>query len=137
MEFQGRLFQKQGRDLFVWEPAWEMMRPVSSVGWNGTTFEIVEPYKQNLFDPYYGFGSVEMKERCEAMSKPDCVPATPEEFWQWVSVRQSWFRDRPAVLTPCASTTTDAWKRLVVASHSRARTLRHKLLSGMRTRRHG
>jgi hypothetical protein len=63
------LYCKLEFQLFVWDTSWEIWRPISAVGWNGSkiTYDDHE-YKKDIFDPWYGFGSSEMKELCKKLT---------------------------------------------------------------------
>jgi len=97
---------------FVWEPAWEMWRPIDGIRWNGTSFVLDDgPYCTDPLDPFYGFGSAQMKRICELLEskRTSAVPVdTP-----CLGEDRTWFRDRFVSLTPCAPTDLASWKRLV------------------------
>jgi hypothetical protein len=63
------LYCKLEFQLFVWDTSWELWRPISAVGWDGNkiTYDDHE-YKKDIFDPWYGFGSPEMKELCKKIT---------------------------------------------------------------------
>jgi hypothetical protein len=133
-EFQGRVFGKLKGHLFVFEFSWDNIRPIEYVGWNGTKFEIVDKkFKQNLFDPYYGYGSREMKLACNKLFKeteiePRNVIINPTDFWKWCGHRTQWWRDRDCLFSSaCVSPSVDAWKRLISVSNSKAKTLKQKV----------
>jgi hypothetical protein len=64
------LYCKLQFQLFVWDTSWELWRPISAIGWNGTkiTYDDHE-YKKDIFDAYYGFGSQEMKDLCKKLTE--------------------------------------------------------------------
>lgn len=132
-EFQERIYGKFKKQLFVFEFSWDNVRPIDYVAWNGSKFVIVDKFKQNLFDAYYGFGSREMKLLCnklfnETEFEPRQVFTNPTEFWKWCGSKTVWFRDRECVSTSSPNAlSVDSWRRFVNASHSRPRTLKQKI----------
>lgn len=132
-EFQGRTFGKLKGHLFVLDFSWDTLRPIEYVGWNGTTFEIIDKkFKQNLFDDYYGFGSKEMKTLCSKLfastnfENPQ-VFHNPAEFWRWCGHKTQWWRDRECLFASvCVDPSVDAWKRLIQTTQSKAKTLKQK-----------
>ena len=132
-EFQGRIFGKFKNQLFVFEFSWDNVRPIDCVAWDGSKFVIVDKFKCNLFDPYYGFGSREMKLLCnklfnETEFEPRQVFTNPTEFWKWCGSKTVWFRDRECVSTNSSNAlSVDSWKKFVLASGLRRRTLKQKM----------
>jgi len=63
------LYCKLEFQLFLWDTSWEIWRPITKVGWSGTkiTYDDYE-YKKDIFDQWYGFGSLEMKELCKKLT---------------------------------------------------------------------
>lgn len=131
-EFHGHVIGKLRNQLFVFEFSWDNVRPIDSIAWNGNKFVIIDKFKSNLFDPYYGFGSKEMKSLCnklfnETDFEPRQVFTNPTEFWKWCGSKTIWFRDRECLLTSPNALSVDSWKRFVLAIHSRRRTLKQKI----------
>jgi len=63
------LYCKLEFQLFLWDTGWEMWRPITKVGWNGHKITYDDKkYKKDIFDPYYGFGSSEMKDLCKKLT---------------------------------------------------------------------
>ena len=133
-EFHDRLYGKYKSQLFVLEPAWDSFRPIESVAWNGTVFEIQDStFKKNIFDQNYGYGSLEMKALCrrllqetelgEAVSIED-----PIQFWKWLGVKSAkWWYDRPCVFSSqCVPRNSLGWKRYLRYLNVRAKTLKNK-----------
>ena len=145
-EFQEKVYGKLRNQLFVFEFSWDNVRPIDFVGWDGLKFVIIDKWKQNLFDPYYGFGSKEMKVLCnklfnETEFEPRQVFTNPTDFWKWCGHKTVWFRDRECLLAPGLSSpnvlSVDSWKRFVSASHSRPRTLKQKIKTRFTRRNRG
>jgi len=135
-EFHEKVYGKFKNQLFVFEFSWDNVRPIVCVAWNGSKFIIVDKFKSNLFDPYYGFGSSEMKQLCnklfdETEFEPRQVFTNPTDFWKWCGTKTVWFRDRECLLAPGLSSSNalsvDSWKKFVLASGLRRRTLRQKI----------
>ena len=97
---------------FLWEPAWDCFRPVTSLAWDGARIVVDDrAYCADPTDPEYGYGSAKLRELCVLLTKtyppagaqPTSLPAigpTPE-----------WFYDRFLCLTPCAPRDKASWKR--------------------------
>jgi len=132
-EFQERVYGKFNKQLFIFEFSWDNIRPIESVGWDGSKFVTNDKFKSNLFDPYYGYGSKEMKQICnklfeETEFEPRQVFTNPTEFWKWCGSKTIWFRDRECVSTNSSNAlSVDSWRKFVSVSHSRARTLKQKI----------
>jgi hypothetical protein len=124
--FRGRTYGKSAGQLYVFEETWDTFRPIVRVVWNGKKFAIDDSiYKSNLFDPCYGFGSLEMKNQCKQITENTELEGkelNPTEFWNWCGTSTEWFHDRPCVLSGCESRD---WKKFIVRSGSKPRTLRH------------
>jgi hypothetical protein len=123
--FNGKTYGKENTQLYVFEDTWDTFRPITRVEWNGKKFVIQDTvYKQNLFDPYYGFGSVEMKNRCKILTENTELngkEVDPVSFWKWCGTPTQWFRDRMCVLSSCGE---HEWRKYILTSGSRPRTLR-------------
>ena len=132
-EFHGHVIGKFKNQLFVFEFSWDNVRPIDCVAWNGSKFVIVDKFKQNLFDPYYGFGSPEIKQLCNKLFNETefderQVFTNPTEFWKWCGSKTVWFRDRECLFTNSSNAhSVDSWKKFVLASASRRRTLKQKI----------
>ena len=132
-EFQENVYGKLRNQLFVFEFSWDNVRPIVCVAWDGSKFVIIDKFKKNLFDPYYGFGSREMKLLCnklfnETEFEPRQVFTNPTEFWKWCGSKTVWFRDRECVSTNSSNAlSVDSWKKFVRASASQPRTLKQKI----------
>ena len=133
-EFQERIYGKIQKQLFIFEFSWDTIRPIDCVAWDGSKFVTIDRFKSNLFDPYYGFGTKEMKQVCnklfeETEFEPRQVFTNPTDFWKWCGSKTVWFRDRECVLFTNSSSvhSVDSWKKFVSVSHSRPRTLKQKI----------
>ena len=133
-EFQGRIFGKFKNQLFVFEFSWDSVRPIEFMGWDNK-FVIVDKFKKNLFDEFYGYGSNEMKVLCnklfnETEFEPRKVFTNPADFWKWSGTKTQWWMDRECVFVNTPSSpdvpNVDSWKKFVRASGSRPRTLKQK-----------
>jgi hypothetical protein len=63
------LYCKLEFQLFIWDSSWELWRPITKIGWSGTKITYDDKkYKKDIFDPWYGFGSSEMKELCKKLT---------------------------------------------------------------------
>ena len=136
-EFHDRIYGKYESQLYVLEPSWDSFRPIEFVAWNGTTFEIQDSkYKQNIFDSYYGYGSLQQKALCRKLIQETELENTkfvtdPIEFWKWSGVKSAkWWYDRPCVFaSPCVSRDIHSWRRYLRYLNVRAKTRRNKLRS--------
>lgn len=97
--------------LFVWEPAWEEFRPIQSIAWDGTTFQLQDDlYCSDPTSSFYGYGSERMKRLCELLrDKHDLEPIRVIT----IPGGTEWFRDRFVTLTPCAPRDAASWRRMV------------------------
>lgn len=112
-EFGDHTFLEYKTYWFVWEPSWDMWRPIDGVRWTGTQFVIQDGrYCSDPLDPYYGFGSAQMKRVCELLEfkKSD---GQPIELDSPAIGETTWFRDRFVAFTECAPRDLASWKRLV------------------------
>lgn len=123
--FNGKTYGKENTQLYVFEETWDTFRPITKVEWNGKKFVNQDTlYKQNLFDPYYGFGNLEMKNHCKVLTENtelNGAELDPLSFWKWCGTSTEWFRDRPCVLSSCGN---HDWKKYVAYIGSRPKTLR-------------
>ena len=118
-EFQDKLFLEYKKFWFVWEAAWEQFRPIETVVWNGTSFDIQDKtYCADPTDDLYGYGSPQMRELCELLQ--DKAKETPIKV-STLPIGDVWFRDRFVAFTPCAPQDVRSWKRMV---QNKARTCR-------------
>ena len=130
-QFHDRIYGRFKDQLFVFEPTWDSFRPIEGIGWNGRQIVPIEAYKQNVFDPWYGFGSREMKDLCRTLieetelSKAEDV-RDPLHLWRWYREQHIvWWRDRPCVFTSsCVPRDAASWKAYLHYLDVRAKTLR-------------
>lgn len=117
MEFQDHHFLHIKDKWFMWERAWESYRPITSVYWDGNQFVIDDkPYCNDPTDPYYGYGSKEMKDFCQKIEKRESRVVQTPEIGPLV-----WFRDRKVSLGPCAPRDVASWKRMCRGKHRTCR----------------
>ena len=109
---------------FLWEPAWESFRPITSIAWDGESYRIEDrAYCSDPFDALYGYGSADMKKRCESLTASYRANVATATVVPSLAIGPSeWFYDRMLALTPCAPRDRISWKRM---TQGRARTLRH------------
>ena len=123
VKFKGALYGKLKTQLFVWEPEWDSFRPVEKIAWNGKNIVAVDSlYKQDIFDPYYGYGSPEMKQLCRKLT--DSTELEAPEKVPWFT---EWWKDRYCNFTDCCPRDTKSWKRFIEYTGSRAKTLRKRI----------
>jgi hypothetical protein len=135
-EFRDTIYGKHKSYLFVFETTWDSFRPISFVGWNGQDFVTVDSeYKKDIFSPYYGYGSQQMKDVCKQLTVNTELGnakqiTDPIEFWKWCGQTQaSWWRDRPCVFTSrCVPRTSSDWKKYISFLQTKPRTLRRNML---------
>jgi len=123
INFKGTLYGKLESQLFVWEAAWDSFRPIESIGWNGKEIIGVDTkYKQDIFDPYYGYGSPEMKQLCRRLTDITELDV-PESTIPWL--KGEFWRDRNCAFAfECSSRSVQSWKNYIAYTNSRAKTLR-------------
>ena len=142
-EFHGRIYGKYLKQLFVFESIWDSFRPITSVGWNGHTFEAVDrQYKQEFLGKFYGYGSPEMKEVCRHLTQNTELGDAKEiidplSFWRWCGVSDAkWWNDRACVFSSkCVDTSKSSWKSYLTYIHSKPKTLRRSIIRRMTRKR--
>jgi hypothetical protein len=124
LNFKGKLYGKLESQLFVWEAAWDSFRPLERIGWNGKEIIGVDTkYKQDIFDPYYGFGSPEMKQLCRRLTDITELNIPESQTMPWV--KGEWWRDRDCSFAfECSSKSVQSWKRYIGYLNSKHKTLR-------------
>jgi hypothetical protein len=96
---------------FLWEPAWESWRPITSVSWDGERVVLDDrAYCSDPTDPLYGYGSPKMQELCAALTKTYSPTNAVSGSLPAIGA-QEWFFDRALSLTPCAPRDKASWKR--------------------------
>jgi len=139
-QFCKRIYGKHEGKLYIFEPTWDMFRPISSVGWDGTKFSVDDRiYKKNLLSSHYGFANPEQKSICETLTEVTELGNAPEitdpvDFWRWAGITDAqWFNDRPCVfLNPCVPKN---WRPYLTYINQRPRTLGRKPRGSRVTRR--
>ena len=142
LTFHDRIYGKYNGQLFIFESTWDSFRPISSVGWNGKMMVPMDAtYKTNLFDTFYGYGSLEMKALCRKLTNETELGETKETkdpvyLWRWYGGKNvKWWRDRPCVFaSPCVERDPIAWKKYLSYLETRAKTLR-RAFKGRATKR--
>lgn len=135
-EFRETIYGKLKNQLFTFETSWDSFRPISFVGWSGKDFIAEDSaYKKDIFSPYYGYGSAEMKKLCKELTNTtELNHATPIQdpvtFWKWCKQASAvWWYDRPVVfLNRCVDRSRHSWKRYIGHTQSRRKTLRNNLM---------
>lgn len=96
---------------FLWEPAWERFRPITSLAWDGQTLVLNDrAYCADPLDPHYGYGTAKMREVSDLLTKT-YRPSKAETSTLPAVGPQEWFYDRFLSLTPCAPRDRASWKR--------------------------
>jgi hypothetical protein len=120
--FKERVFLKKD-GWFVWEPSWDMFRPISRFVWNGKAYVIDDTaYIKDPFSDLFGFGTPAMKDVCTNLTNEylEGIENAP-------TVREAcignpvWARDRFVVTDDI-----DTWRTHLRAIGSRARTCRNQ-----------
>lgn len=121
-KFKGTLYGKLQTQLFIWEAEWDSFRPIERIAWNGQELVAIDTkYKQDIFDPWYGYGSSEMKQLCRKLT--DITELDVPESIPWL--KGEWWRDRECSFAfECSSRSVQSWKKYVSFLNSRPRTLR-------------
>jgi hypothetical protein len=122
VKFKGTLYGKLQTQLFIWEAAWDSFRPLERIGWNGREIVPVDTkYKQDIFSPWYGYGSPEMKKLCQRLT--DVTELDGPESIPWM--KDEWWRDRHCTFAfDCSPKSVQSWKKFVGYTNSRIKTLR-------------
>ena len=122
--FRGTLYGKVNTQLFVWESEWETFRPIDSIGWNGREITHADSYRKNIFDPWYGFGSEDMKKVCKRLTEITELGVPESETIPWM--KGEWWRDRECCfISECTPRTAVSWQRYIKYMHSKPKTLRN------------
>jgi hypothetical protein len=116
------IYGKLQNHLFIWDSSWETFRPIDSVKWTGNTLKPIYTH-MDMFDPYYGFGSEEMKKLCNRLTEITELDSAIEGL-PWLS--GEWFVDREVAFHPCSEKTKDSWKHYVAYTGGSPRTLRRQ-----------
>jgi hypothetical protein len=142
--FQDRIYGVYSNQLFVFEPTWDTFRPIDRVAWDGSKYTILdETFKRDLFDPNYGYGTLEMKALCRKLINETELETATEvrdivEFWKWYGEKElKWWKDRPCLFaSPCVNREQDGWKSYLHYMNVRSKTLRQPV-RGRLTKRLG
>jgi hypothetical protein len=125
--FRNSKYAKLAKHIFIYDQTWESFRPIQKIGWDGNRFVTDDfLFKKNIFDPFYGFGSAEMKTLCESlveMGEPVVID-DPVTFWKWCGTTDAkWFKDRAVVFAKTCSNLD--WRKYLSYIGSKHRTLRN------------
>ena len=124
VKYKDTLYGKAG-GLFVWDSVWETFRPIKQIGWNGSVITHVNLYT-DLLDPWYGFGSSEMREKCRQLTET----TDREKYGTDLSklMNSEWLRDRKIPLLPCAPRDAKTWSGYLNTMGLRRKTIRRDYL---------
>jgi hypothetical protein len=126
IKYKDTLYGKAG-DLFIWDSAWETFRPIKKLGWNGSVITHVDMFKEDLLDPWYGFGSLEMKERCRQFTETVDLGTFGTDISK-LFTQEEWLRDRKIPLLPCTPRDGKTWARYLNTMGLRRKTVRRECL---------
>ena len=140
--FHDRIYGKYEGKLFIFESTWDSFRPITGVGWNGKVMIPIDgEYKSNLFDTFYGYGSLEMKTLCRKLTAETELEHTkeikdPVQLWSWYGeLTLKWWNDRPCgFASSCVEKDVSGWRKYLTYLEVRAKTLRRPF-KGRLTRR--
>jgi hypothetical protein len=133
VKFRDNIYGRLSGKLFLWEPTWDSFRPFTRLAWDGVRLTHVCPFTEDIWNPYYGYGSAEMKQLCRRLMETTELShakemSSIEQFWVWCKTPTEWWFDRPCVFaSPCVSRTQQGWKRYIYMLSSKPRTRRHGL----------
>ena len=117
--FRGTIYGKYGKQLFIWDTLWETFRPIEKIGWNGREITYVDTKYKDLFSPWYGYGSEEMKKLCKMFPSPSEIAETD------IQLKGVFWKDRECCfISECVSRNTNSWKRYLKYMNSKHKTLR-------------
>ena len=120
--FKERVFLKKG-EWFVWEPSWDMFRPISAFSWDGKSYVIDDSqYTKDPFSDLFGFGTPEMKDICIKLTDDNLqnIENAPHVVEACIGT-PIWARDRFVVMEPESIPT---WRTHLRSIGCRARTCR-------------
>jgi hypothetical protein len=125
-KFKGILYGKLGTQFFIWDSSWESFRPIEKIAWNGNKITFIDSqYKQDIFDPYYGYGSEDMKKLCNHLSETTELGISESPHMRWLD--SEWWRDRKCTFSECASRDNSSWNRFIKYTNSKPKTLRRHI----------
>ncbi len=142
VQFHDRLYGKYQSKLFTFESTWDSFRPITAIGWNGKQIVPIDrEFKLDLFSPFYGYGSLEMKQLCRKLTEETELGNAKEirdpiQLWRWYGETQlKWWNDRPCLfVSPCVPKDRHSWKEYLKYLEVRAKTVRQPF-KGRLTRR--
>jgi hypothetical protein len=124
-KFKGIIYGRLKKNYFVFETEWDSFRPIERIAWDGNKVVIIDKYyKQDIFSPFYGFGSDEMKRVCKRLTEVTELGVPESDTMPWLD--EEWFRDRRCNFAYiCTPRTTDSWIKYVRYLNSKPRTIRN------------
>lgn len=135
--FKDVYYARTATQLYIFDSLWDSFRPIENIGWDGYSFKpIDDKYKQNLFDPLYGFGTSACMNTCKKMNSVIEFGKVPElfrtydEFWKWAShakntLQPKWVYDRTMILAINGEPTPAIWKKYLKHNNFKQKTLRN------------
>jgi len=122
--FKGTIYGKLKYQLFVWDSGWESFRPIEKIGWNGSAIVAVDSkYKTDLFSPWYGYGSSDMKQLCKHLTETTELDVPESAFIPWLS--GEWWRDRNcSFASDCTPRSAASWSKYLKYMNMKSKTLR-------------
>ena len=108
----------------MWEPQWDLMRPIDAFAWNGRAYKVLDTsFIKDPFSDLFGFGTLEMKSKCEVLTEQYLPTIETAPIVQSAIIgNATWMRDRWVVLTSLTHIPT--WRSHLATINSRARTCR-------------
>jgi hypothetical protein len=126
IKFKGRIYGRIISNFFVWDSEWETLRPIEKIVWDGNKITFIDDkFKEDIFDPYYGFGSPEMKLLCRKLTDEIQLDIPESDNIPWLN--EEWWYDRKCTISPCGSNDKSSWIRFLKYTNSKHKTLRNHL----------
>ena len=130
------LYCKLEFQLFIWDSAWELWRPITRVGWSGIKITYDDrKYKKDIFDPWYGFGSAEMKELCKKLTAFIDREKYTENIESLFEYPEFVYDRKISFLDSCSSIKTkESWHKYLKYMNQKSKTLR-KFIDNKKTKK--
>lgn len=126
VKYKDTLYGKHNSELYLWDSAWETFRPIKKIGWNGSSITHIDMFKDDLLDPWYGFGSSEMKDKCQKLTETVDLGTYGTDIS--LLGDSEWLRDRKIPLLPCTPRDGKTWSRYLNTMGLRRKTIRREHL---------